>query len=128
MARVIEIEEKKKRKRKKIDHVKAGKASALLKVFECASCYLKCARCGVRLEPGQTQYVVSRSPYGFCKTCHEEFSEYEMRMSGRGKDEFYWYNDQWLEMWKAWTDYQAAIERFLTSKEVLRLRYELKKG
>ncbi len=128
MARVIEIEEKKRRKRKKIDHHMARKASALLKVFECASCYLKCARCGVRLDPGQKEYAVSPSPYGFCKTCHEEFREYEMRMSGRGKDEFYWYNDQWLDMWKAWTDYQAAIKRFLASKEVLRLRYELKKG
>ncbi|NIO04308.1 MAG: hypothetical protein GTN74_06740 [Proteobacteria bacterium] len=50
MATVIEIEQKKRRKRQRIDHDSARKASALLRVFECASCYLKCSRCGVRLE------------------------------------------------------------------------------
>ncbi len=30
-------------------------------------------------------------------------------------------------MWRAWTDYQEAVKRFLNSKEIVRLRYELRK-
>jgi len=128
MATVIEIEDKKKRKMKAIDQDRATKASALLKVFECASCYLKCARCGVHLKLNQTQHTASKTPYRFCSTCSEEFAEFQSRMDGDRDKDLYWYNDEWLDMWKAWTGYQKAIKRFLNSKEVIRLRYELRKG
>ncbi len=128
MATVIEIEQKKRRKREKIDHDRARKASALLRVFECASCYLRCSRCGVRLEVNQTQHLSSNRPFRFCDTCHEEFSEFQKRVDGGKKNDLYWYNEAWLDMWRAWTDYQKAVKRFLNSKEIVRLRYELRKG
>ncbi len=128
MADVIGLEETKRRKQKKIDQDGARKALALLKVFECASCYLKCARCGMRLELSQIPAVVSNIPYRFCETCHEEFGEFQRRVRGGRKKDFYWYNEEWVNMWKAWTSYQEAVRGFLNSREVLRLRYELKRG
>lgn len=128
MADVIGLEEKKKRKQKKLDQDKAKKAFALLKVFECASCCLKCVRCGTRLELSQTQSLVPGTPHRFCDTCHEEFSEFQRRVSGSRNNDFYWYNEEWLDMWEAWANYQDAIKRFLNSKQVIRLRYELRKG
>lgn len=128
MADVIELEEKKKKKQKKLNQDKAKKALALLKVFECASCHLKCARCGTRLELTQIQSLVSGTPYRFCNSCQGEFSEFQKRVSGVANADIYWYNDEWLDMWKAWTNYQDSIKRFLNSKEVIRLRYELRRG
>lgn len=127
MADVIGLEEKKKKKQKRIDQDNAKKALALLKVFECASCHLKCARCGTRLELSQIQSVVSGIPYRFCESCEEEFIDFQKRVGGSASNRIYWYNDEWLGMWEAWTNYQESVKRFLNSKEVIRLRYELRR-
>ncbi len=128
MTEVIELEEKKKEKRKRMDQEKAKKALALLKILECASCHIKCARCGTRLEVSQVQSLISDIPYRFCDCCREEFSEFQKRVKRGGRNEIYWYNDEWFDMWEAWTDYQDAVKRFLSSKEVVRLQYELRRG
>lgn len=130
MANVIGLEEKKEKKQKKIDQDKIKKALALLKVLECASCYLKCARCGTQLELSHMRSPVSGTPYRFCNSCQREYSEFQRRISGGANrnNDIFWYNDEWLDMWKAWTDYQDSVKRFLNSKEVIRLRYELRRG
>lgn len=128
MAAVIGLEEKKKKRQRKMDREKAKKALALLKVFECASCHLKCARCGTQLELSQIQSLISGTPYRFCNSCHGEFSEFQKRVNGGSSDDLYWYNNEWLDMWRAWTNYQDAVKRFINSKEVIRLRYELGRG
>jgi len=128
MADVIGLEEKMQKKRRRMDQERAKKAVALLKVFECASCHLKCARCGIRLEVSQVHPPASGIPYRFCNSCQEEFSEFQRRVSRGSSGDIYWYNAEWLDMWRAWTTYQDCIKRFLNSKEVIRLRYELRRG
>lgn len=128
MADVIGLEEKKKKRQKQIGQDKARKALALLKALECASCHLKCARCGVQLESNEMQSLVAGTPYPFCNSCRGEFIEFQKGLNGGKRNDIYWHNEEWLDMWKAWTNYQEAVKRFLNSKEVIRLRYELRRG
>jgi hypothetical protein len=122
MADVIGLQRKKREKQLQTDQEKARKVQAFLKVFECASCHLKCARCGTQLELSRVQSLVSGMPYRFCRSCENEFAAFQKRLKGNTENDIYWYNEEWLEMWKAWTRYQDAVKRFLNSKEVIRLR------
>ncbi len=125
MADVIGLEEKMQKKRRRMNQERAKKAMALLKVFECASCHLKCARCGTRLEVNQIHPPASGIPYRFCDCCREEYSEFQKRGGKDSRGDIYWYNAEWLDMWQAWITYQDCIKRFLNSKEVIRLQSEL---
>jgi hypothetical protein len=66
-----------------------------------------------------------RVPYRFCASCSEEYIDYIERLKGGGDSECYWRNDEWLESWRRWIDYQGALDRFIRSKEFSRLLKEL---
>ena len=67
-----------------------------------------------------------RIPYRFCESCSEEYIDYIERLKGKGDSDCYWHNDDWLEIWKRWIDYQGVIDRYLKSKEFIQLVQELK--
>lgn len=109
--------------------IRKQKILAVRKVFQCTQCAFKCEKCGTQTSPPE-QVVESKSgvrvPYRFCESCSEEYMDYIERLQGRGDPDRYWHNDDWLDAWKKWIDYQSVMDRYLRSKEFMELLRELK--
>jgi hypothetical protein len=106
------------------------KALAVRRVLQCASCAHKCEKCGTQLEtppaPARGAGGPPHLPYKFCEACRDEYQDYIERLQGRGDAECYWRNEQWLDSWKKWIDYQGSVDRYLKSKEFQMLLQEFK--
>lgn len=109
--------------KKKAAIAKARRAA--YKVFQCARCALKCAKCSAHLDASNSDELFRGFPYRFCEDCAEEYLEYIKLVDGRGSPSFYWRNDEWLKTWSAWLEYQNSLEHYLKSKEFLGLLNEL---
>ncbi len=106
------------------------KAAAVRRVVQCTGCTLKCEKCGTQVEPApggiENRCPHSRVPYRFCDACGEEYLDYIERLQGRGDPDCYWHNDEWLDSWRKWIDYQGSVDRYVKSKEFIRLIQEFK--
>ena len=107
------------------------KIMAVRQAFQCASCALKCEKCGTHLDPvdteaGQNRHV--RVPYSFCKACSDEYIDYIERLKGQGDEECYWHNDAWIDAWRKWIDYQGSLDTYLKTKEFQQLLKEIKES
>ncbi len=130
MADVISFSEKLKYTREKeATLIRQRKILMVRKVFQCTQCPFKCEKCGAHIEHGP-QVNPGMNPrktlYRFCESCQEEYNEYLERLKGGGDPECYWHNDDWLQMWRSWIDYQGATDRYMKSQEFKRLLQELK--
>ncbi len=106
---------------------KKQKIMAVQKVFQCTHCTFKCEKCSTQLEDSTSRVVGPyRIPYRFCDSCAEEYIDYIQRLKGAGDSDCYWRNDDWLEVWRTWIDYQSAVDRYLKTKEFVQLMHELK--
>jgi hypothetical protein len=105
------------------------KAVAVRRVVQCTNCSFKCEKCGGQIER-QTGAGAGRPtlPYQFCDACEDEYLDYIERLQGRGDADCYWHNDAWLDSWRKWIDYQGSIDRYVKSKEFLRLLQEFKQS
>ncbi len=129
MGEIISIEEKiRLSEKKRADIIRRQKILAVRKVFQCTHCTLKCEKCGTQIDrPAPEAPPQSlRIPYRFCESCSEEYLDYIKRLRGKGDPDCYWRNDLWLQSWKAWIDYQGAMDRYLKSPEFVRLLNELR--
>lgn len=105
------------------------KIAAVRRMLDCTRCSRKCLKCGSRIdsedrpEPSPSNL---RIPYRFCRACAEEYVDYIERLKGRGDTNSYWHNDQWLEAWGKWIDYQSCMDQYVRSREFLQLIRELK--
>jgi len=131
VANVIQIDKKLKHtKEKKAEIIKKRKILAVQKVFQCMQCVFKCEKCGTQIQPEEQRQQrpigAHRTPYRFCESCAEEYSDYIERLRGRGDSENYWHNEIWVELWRKWIDYQGVINSYLKSKEFRQLLEELK--
>jgi len=130
MAEVIQIGQKLKHsKKKEAEIIKKRKILAVRKVFQCTQCAFKCEKCGTQINPMNTgepnNIRESLIPYRFCESCAEEYVDYKKRLEGEKNPDCYWHNDEWVNVWKKWIDYQNVIRHYLKSKEFLRLLKEL---
>lgn len=126
MADIIDIEGRlkdEKRKKEQIERVK--KVSLLRKFIECTQCLLKCSKCGIQMDLPEAVNRDISIPYRFCLNCQEEYEEYLKRQLGQGDPAHYWYNDQWMNIWRQWIEYQKALEKYKESAEFKRLIREL---
>lgn len=127
MAEVIDLEAKKKRDEdKKAALERSRKMEAVLQMFQCSHCAVKCMKCGSQLQMAPSEGSEPGLPYRFCESCREEYREFLERLHGRGDPACYWYNREWMEVWKAWMHYQDALGRYQLSKEFRRLMEEIK--
>jgi hypothetical protein len=105
------------------------KIEAVRRMLNCTQCSTKCLKCGGRItsdgRPGPLPSNL-RIPYRFCEACAEEYLDYIERLKGRGDGNCYWHNDQWLEAWGKWIDYQSCMDQYIRSREFLQLIQELK--
>ncbi len=106
------------------------KRLAVKKVFQCTHCTFKCEKCGtqVSLAHRDEERIDHnlRIPYRFCESCSEEYIDYIERLKGEGDPNCYWHNPAWAATWKAWIDYQGAVDHYIKTKEFLQLIKELK--
>lgn len=131
MGNVISLSEKQLvTKAQRAARIKKQKSMAVQKVFQCIHCTLKCEKCGIQIlrDGGKTQKNPNclRIPYRFCESCSEEYIDYIDRLKGFGDPDCYWRNENWLQVWKKWIDYQGAVDRYLKSKEFTQLMHEWK--
>ena len=131
MADIIPLDDKIEVAREKKAAVRRQqKAVTVRRVLQCTSCSLKCEKCGTQIEPGAAgtseSCPHSRFPYKFCEACKDEYQDYIERLQGRGDPDCYWHNDEWLDAWRKWIDYQGSVDRYVKSKEFTRLIQEFK--
>ncbi len=126
MAEILEFGKKAQDlKSMKDTDLRQRKLEALRKIFQCARCVVKCAKCGSQIEAGKKASVRYATPYPFCTNCQEEYEEYQQRNTGEERNpKYYWHNDQWLEVWRSWLDHQKCLDRYKHSKEFLQLLEE----
>lgn len=110
------------------------KAYALRQAYRCRRCSSICEKCGLEIDenelmkprPDHDHEVAI--PYRFCEPCLEEYLDFIHRLQGKGKQHYYWRNDEWLETWRRWIDYQASMDRYVKTREFARLVEEMQRG
>jgi Pyruvate/2-oxoacid:ferredoxin oxidoreductase delta subunit len=133
LGKIISFDDKASSSReKKAKFDRKRKIMAVRQAFQCASCALKCEKCGIQLDPvetaddGQNRHI--RVPYSFCRACTEEYIDYIEKLKGQGDEACYWHNDAWIDAWRKWIDYQGSLDTYLKSKEFQRLLREIKES
>jgi hypothetical protein len=133
LGKIISFDDKVSSSRdKKAKNDRKRKIMAVRQAFQCASCALKCEKCGVQLDPvetahdGQNRHL--RVPYSFCRACTEEYIDYIEKLKGQGDEACYWHNDAWIDAWRKWIDYQGSLDTYLKSKEFQQLLKEIKES
>ena len=128
MSKIISLDERlKMTEREKAFVERKRKILAVRQVFQCTHCASKCERCGTGMGPeNHTQTDNPRIPYRFCDSCAEEYMDYIDQLQGKGNPEAYWHNHAWMKAWRAWIEYQGAIDQYMRSKEFQRLIQELR--
>lgn len=131
MTKVISLDKKLKTVRdEKQALIRKRKVQAVQKVFQCTHCAFKCEKCGTQIEPADAKGGRGhpKSPYRFCQGCLEEYLEYIEKLKGRENPDCYWHNSAWMDLWRTWIDYQSSLDRYLRSKEFVRLMQDLKEN
>lgn len=130
MAEIISFDN---RRQKAEDRLKSQelkrKFETVRRMLNCTHCSTKCLKCGTSITPENhpdRRFSHLRIPYRFCGSCAEDYLEYIERLKGLGDPECYWQNDQWLEVWGKWIEYQGSMDRYVRSREFLQLVQELK--
>jgi hypothetical protein len=125
MAEIIDLGKRKKEEREqRAARERMKRMETVLKMFQCTRCSMKCMKCGSQLDtssPSKTSI-----PYRLCGNCTTEYEEFMQRLQGGGNPEYYWYNQQWMDVWKAWMHYQDALGRYEISEEFRRLLEEIR--
>ncbi|MBF0475340.1 MAG: hypothetical protein HQK57_15245 [Deltaproteobacteria bacterium] len=103
----------------------ARKIESVRKFLTCANCSMRCAKCGIHIEKTDIDIQDPGTPFTFCPGCLEEYLEYQALTKEPRRPACYWYNREWMAIWKNWLDLQEAIDRYRLSKEFLTLVAEL---
>ena len=131
MADIIPLNKKLQHiKEKEAEIIRKRKILAVQKIFQCTHCAFKCEKCGTQIDGEEVTNTSKinelKIPYRFCESCTEEYVDYIKSLQGKGDPKYYWHNEEWLELWRRWIDYQGNIDRYLKSKEFKQLLHELK--
>ncbi len=119
MEKVLSITARLEDKRRK-QQVEAyrDKFEAVQRVLQCSACHFKCAMCGRHKteaessSPPPTASIEST----LCESCRSEFEAFQkISKEGRSGPDIFWHNDEWIELWARWLDYQRSISKFRNS-------------
>ena len=119
MEKVLSITARLEDKRRK-QQVEAyrDKFEAVQRVLQCSSCHFKCAMCGCHIKGAQPSNPPSTASIEstLCESCRSEFEAFQkISKEGRTGPDMFWRNDEWIELWARWLDYQRSISKFRNS-------------
>jgi hypothetical protein len=128
MAEVIDLDAKKRQDQaRKALEERSRRLETVRQIFQCSRCAMKCMKCGSQMEQPAPAQEGASVPYRLCTTCRGEYHEFLERLHGRGDPAYYWYNQEWMGVWKAWMHYQDALSRYEVSEGFRRVMEELRK-
>lgn len=126
MAKIIDLERRKQQQRgRPASEDRSRRMELMIQMLQCSRCSMKCMKCGSQLQSKSQADKLPSLPYRFCESCAEEYEEFLARLHDRGNPEFFWYNTEWMGVWKAWMKYQDALQRYELSDGFRRLLDEL---
>ena len=106
------------KKRKEEVEAYRDRFEAVQRVLQCSACHYKCAMCNRHLERPDASNSMPSPPTEFilCESCRTEFETFK-KMSREGLDQpdVFWHNDEWIELWTCWINYQRSINKFRNS-------------
>jgi hypothetical protein len=119
MEKVLSITARLEDKRRK-QQVEAyrDKFEAVQRVLQCSSCHFKCAMCGCHTKGDESSSLPSTDSIEstLCESCRSEFEAFqEISTEGRTEPDMFWRNNEWIELWARWLDYQHSINKFRNS-------------
>ena len=120
MADIISLNDRQNLKeREQSEIIRRQKFSIFQKTLQCSKCPSRCEKCGVQIDMAhaRTDEYTLRVPYRFCESCSSEYMDYIDRLKGKADPAGNWQNEDWMDIWKRWIDYQGAVDRYLKSKE-----------
>ena len=99
------------------------KVDTVQRIVYCASCQFRCTMCGLHCE---VVHIPSpkTSPHDslrLCDNCRSEYEDFLKMARGKGKSHILWHNDEWMNLWSAWLEYQKALRSFEDSAEFSQL-------
>jgi hypothetical protein len=119
MDNVLSITDRLENKRRETQiRVYREKATAARRIVQCCSCALRCGMCGQHMEASEA-CCVRHGPsqrYHLCDACRADFQDYMDRVNGKGGEDLFWHNDEWMGLWSAWVQFQEALRTFKDSK------------
>ena len=123
MAGIIDLTDKIARSRLSRDR---EKINAAYRIFLCSGCPSKCSKCGTQLDMAVHDCANNTErTFQLCAACGEEYAEYKRRKQGKTTVQMYWHNEQWIDLWDAWLNYQTVMSEYRKSKEFLQLLEDL---
>lgn len=128
MAEVIDLNQRHKQGRKRLEDQARKRAAAVAGALSCGMCPRRCAHCGMAIE--EAVIPPPEAPYPFCGPCLEEYQAFRRfeRQPAEDQDqhqvEAFWHTPRWAEMWRAWLAHMRACDEFRRSAEFLRLMQE----
>jgi Pyruvate/2-oxoacid:ferredoxin oxidoreductase delta subunit len=124
VAEIIEFEKRRQQQQSdKADARREEKIHLLQKLLQCARCQLKCARCGTQIVETD-DHRDSNLAYSLCSGCSEEYRIYLELSRGELTAECYWYNEEWMQVWRTWLEHQQALDNYRNSREFIKLLNE----
>lgn len=106
-----------KRRKQQVETYR-DKFEAVQRVLQCSACHFKCAMCGRHKteaessSPPPTASIEST----LCESCRSEFEAFQkISKEGQSGPDIFWHNDEWIELWAHWLDYQRSISKFRNS-------------
>lgn len=130
MADIIPLDNKRQSTEdKNAVHLRDRKLRAVQSVMQHVRDTSRCEKCGMATTgtPERTANAPSlRVPYRFCNGCSEEYTDYIDHLKGDGNPAHYWQQEEWLQSWSRWIDYQGTVDRYLKSGAFRALLDELK--
>jgi hypothetical protein len=112
-----------KRRKQQVEAYR-DKFEAVQRVLQCSTCPSKCAMCGRHRRGAESSSPPSMASIEstLCKSCRSEFEAFQkISKEGRSGPDMFWHNNEWIELWARWLDYQRSISRFKNSFNFIQL-------
>jgi hypothetical protein len=106
------------RKRKEQVQEYRDRFEAMQRVLQCSACQYKCAMCNRHIDRSDSSNPPPSTPteFNLCESCRSEFEAFKLAsQEGQVESDVFWHNNEWIELWTCWLNYQRSIDSFRNS-------------
>jgi hypothetical protein len=106
-----------KRRKQQVETYR-DKFEAVQRVLQCSACHFKCAMCGRHKKGAESSSPPPPASIEstLCESCQSEFEAFQkISKEGQSGPDIFWHNNEWIELWAHWLDYQRSISKFRNS-------------